>query len=357
MGGKKIVCKECGHGHNVFYSCGHSHCPICQSIKREQWIDKLKAELLKVPYVHMIFTMPHELNGLARNNKKIIYSMIMKSSWQTVKELSANKKNIGGLPGMISVLHTFGSDMKYHIHSHCLVTFGGLDEHNKWIYPKRKYKIAQYRKINSTFKRIFLKALGIAYRRGNIKYYLSYEEVQEMLGEKQWVVHNTKPTMETKTLENYLARYINRIAISNNRVTYIKSQKKVKILYNDYKNQKEGKPAPKKKKEMSPMIFIDQFMQHVLPPYFQKSRRYGLHSNATKKRLKEELPDSIKRNGQVIRKIMEIITEMMKENPMKCECCGAKNFEVEAIQSDKELLNQYISIPKCRSPNVKQSMS
>jgi hypothetical protein len=228
LGGRAIVCKLCHHHHYVYHSCGHSHCPICQSIKREQWIDKLKNELLNVPYVHMVFTLPHQLNGIARNNNNEIYSLILRSSWQAVKTLSLDSENIGGLPGMISVLHTFGSDMKYHIHTHCLVTFGGYeDQSNKWIIPQRKDKIARYRQINSTCRKIFLEGLNKLYAEGKINYHMTFDDVYELVGDKSWVVHNTKPTLDTSILENYLARYINRIAVSNSKIDYIKEQQKV----------------------------------------------------------------------------------------------------------------------------------
>ena len=121
-------------------------------------MDKLKSELFNVPYIHMVFTLPSELRNLARHNKKTIYSLLMSTSWRVVKKLCKDPDNVGGLPGMVSVLHTFGSDMKYHIHTHCLVTFGGLDKSGKWVYPKRKDKIAQYRQINSCYKTQFIKA-------------------------------------------------------------------------------------------------------------------------------------------------------------------------------------------------------
>lgn len=108
MGGHVIVCKDCGHKHYIFHSCGHSHCMLCQSIKREQWVDKLRASLLQVPYIHMTFTLPHGLNMLAKLNKTIIYSLIHKTAWQTVQQIAQQQETTYG---MTSVLHTFGSDM------------------------------------------------------------------------------------------------------------------------------------------------------------------------------------------------------------------------------------------------------
>ncbi len=307
--------------------------------------------LLNVPYVHMIFTLPHQLNGLARNNKKIIYNLILKTSWAVVKSLSKTNNNIGGLPGMVSVLHTFGSDMKYHIHTHNLVTFGALDlETNKWKKPKRKDKIARYRQINSLYKRLFLQALKQQYLEGKITYYMSYQQVEEMVKNITWVVHNTKPTLDTSILEGYLARYINRIAVSNSKVEYLKDQAKVKLIYNDYKNQKEGQAAPKAYKSLDPLVFIDQFIQHVLPPYFQKTRRYGLHSSATKKKYKELLPQNLHRQADVVRTVIQIISKLINNLPYSCQKCQSEIFEIVIVKPNKNWIHQYIDIPNSRSP-------
>jgi hypothetical protein len=282
----------------------------------------------------------------------------MKSAWMTVKTLSEDPENIGALPGMIAVLHTFGSDMKYHIHTHCLVTFGGLDKNNNWVYPKRKDKIARYRKINSEYKKIFLEGLKQLYRENLISYHLNYEEIESIVVNKKWVVHNTKPTIDTTILENYLARYINRVAVSNSKVEYLKEQSKVKLIFNDYKNQEEGKPAPKESKILDPLLFINQFLQHLLPPYFQKSRRYGLHASATKKKVENLLPESVKRNNQTIRTLFQILTHLLKLNPYECEKCKSTQQEIQNIKADKEWVRKYIYLPKSsRPPPIKANKS
>lgn len=144
LGGKAIVCKACDHYHYLYYGCGNSHCPICGSVKREHWEDKMRADLLPIAYVHIIFTLPKQLRRLTSYNKKEIYNLLMRSTWETIKELSAKEENMGALPGATTVLHTFGSDMKYHVHTHSLVTFGGYDKKtDKWKSPKRKSKLAR----------------------------------------------------------------------------------------------------------------------------------------------------------------------------------------------------------------------
>jgi hypothetical protein len=306
----------------------------------------------------MIFTLPHQLNKLAKKNASIIYSLLMRSSYQTVKQLSAKAENIGGLPGMICVFHSFGSDMKYHLHVHSLVTFGGFDEKTKeWHKPKRKDKIARYREINATYKRCFLEGLQVLYKEGKIDYELSYDEVLEIVGEKQWVVHSTKPTMDLEVVESYLGRYINRVAISPSRVGYTKEDQSVSIIYNDYKNQKEGEAAPKEVRTLHPLTFIVQFMQHVLPPYFQKSRSYGLYSSVTRKSLKEILPASISKNGHMIRTVFQILTQLLKEKPFACEKCKSTEYELLIIKPDKEWVRRFTNIPTLRAPPIKSKIS
>jgi len=252
---------------------------------------------------------------------------------------------------MVSVLHTFGSDMKYHIHTHNLVTFGGLDlKTNKWKKPQRKDRIAGYRDINRTYREKFLEGLEKLYAEGKIIYHKTYEEIEIEVASITWVVHNTKPTIDTSILEDYLARYINRIAVSNSRVEWLKEQSKVKLIYNDYRHQKEGEAAPKVHTLIDPLVFIDQFLQHVLPPYFQKTRRYGLHSSASKRKYKELIPDDLKRDGEVVRTVIEIVSVLLNKTPYICERCESEHYEIIIVRPEKKWLDQYIKVPKPRPP-------
>jgi hypothetical protein len=267
LGGHLITCKDCDHKHYVYNSCGHSHCMLCQSIKREQWVDKLKASLLDVPYVHAVFTLPHQLNGLARSNEKEIYSLIMRATWLTIKELMESQ---GGTPGMTSVLHTFGSKMNYHIHVHSLVTFGGLDKTGNWVYPSKKKTFESYRAMCSKYRSVFLRELDKLCNAGKIIYHQDYTTVIKEVEKVRWVVHTTYPTMNTTIIADYLAKYINRVAVSNKRLDYIKDSECVVLLYNEYKKQESGKVAPKAYLYLEPLVAIDQILQHVLPKHFQK---------------------------------------------------------------------------------------
>jgi len=356
MGGKRISCTSCNYSQYIYLSCGNSQCPLCQGIKRIQWQDKLKLKLLKVPYVHTTFTMPHELNGLARCNQKAMYGLIMRVSWLTIKALASKEENIGGLPGMSSVLHTFGSDLKYHIHVHCLITFGGIDKYGKWQWPRRKHKLASYREMSKVYRAIFLKELKALFRKGLIEYHLSYNELVKEVKDKTWVVHNTYPTTDTKVISEYLGRYICRIGISKNRIKYDKIHKKVTLEYNDYRHQKKGKAAPKAYKKLPALVMISQILQHVCPPYFTKSRHQGLHSKRVFEKYEDKIKDTLKEDGQTVRRVMEIITQMIKVPLDTCPSCGTENAftEIEGIEAVRPVRPQRKTKSLNKSPPLKE---
>lgn len=318
---------------------------ICQSIKREQWVDKLKSSLLNVPYVHCVFTLPHQLNGLARNNKSVIYSWILKSSWLTIRKIA---KKYGVTPGMTCVLHTFGSDLKYHIHVHALVTFGGVNAQGIWKYPMHKYKLDKFRSICAIFKRTCLDSLQLYLKTNKLSYHFNINQLLEEVSKIRWVVHNTRPTMDTKLIENYLGRYINRIAVSTSKLKYIDDQKKVHLIYNDYKNQQSGVAAPKLIKILKPLDAIHQILQHVLPAHFQKSRNYGLHHHSTF--IKQSIPCSLKRNSITIRTVFQILHHLLQINPYQCPACSSVNFTIIEFAPDKSWWSPFIQYTAGRSP-------
>lgn len=343
LGATVYTCKICGQKHFIYKSCGSSRCMICQSIKREQWVDKLKSKLLAVPYIHSVFTLPHELNGLCRRNQSIMYSLVMKVSWLTVRQIG---KSQGFAPGMTSVLHTFGSDLKYHIHVHSLVSYGGLTNELEWKYPQTKNKLEKYRKICTIYRNIFLKELE------KVKPQLSYpKDIDSVLSEiknTRWVVHSTYPSMDTRVIEIYLARYINRIAISPGRLNYLKNVNEVHIQYNDYKNQQTLQAAPKLIKVLHPIDAIQQILQHNIPVYFQKSRSYGLHNKCNL--IQQQIPISIKRNGQTVRTIIEIITQLLKLENLKCIKCGNTEFYISDFKPIKYFYNNKLLGVSISSP-------
>lgn len=351
LGGTLIRCNQCDHKRYQYLSCGHSQCPICQGIKRARWQDQLSERMLKVPYCHVTFTLPHELNGMARRNPTVVYNLLMRSAWNTVKKLVTDKDEAGGLPGMSCVLHTWGSDLKYHVHVHCLVTFGGLNTEGspEWVWPKRRNKLASFRRMSSTFRAVFLKALEPIMQQEHFVYHRSYGELRDEMIQKRWVVHSTPPVAETQILEEYLSRYICRIGISNSRIQYDQALQQVHIQYNDYRNQLPGQAAPKAQLELDPLLAMHNLLQHVLPPYFQRSRHYGLHAGSTYRKYRPLVPHLVKQNGQSIRTLFQILKLLIGATPDQCPSCQSIDLEYSDLLADPAYLQKHLRLPS-RSP-------
>ena len=350
MGARVISCLSCGHKKVIYLSCGHSQCPLCQFHKRQLWQNKLSNKLLKVPYVHTVFTIPHELNRLCKSNPKVMYNLIMRASWKCIKDLSAKEENLGALPGMVSVLHTFGSDMKYHLHVHSLITFGGVDKNGRWKWPKRKKKIAGYRDICRTFRNVLLNMLHKEINKGIIIIQEDINNIITSVENKRWNVRNGYPTMELNILENYLARYINRIAISKGRFEYLAEQQKVNIIYKEYRKQKANQAAPLAIKSIDPLVAIDQFLQHTLPPYFQKSRYYGLHASSTFKKYSKCIDQKLIKNKDSIHNLFSLFMSLFKIAKYSCEHCQSLDFDIKDIPKDKDWIFNFIVLPNFRGP-------
>lgn len=350
LGGKAICCLDCGNVKSIYLSCGHSQCPLCQYYKRKKWKNKLSSKLLKVPYTHTVFTIAHELNPLCKANPKVMYNIIMKASWLCIKNLCAKQENLGALPGMISVLHTFGSDMKYHLHVHSLITFGGVDKNGNWIWPIRDKKLAGFRDICKTFRKVFIKMLRKELAKGKLHASPDIEQIINTIENKRWNVRNSYPTMNLATIENYLARYINRIAVSKARFEYLAKQNQVNIIFKEYRKQKEGQPAPLGFKSIEPLVAIDQFLMHILPPYFQKSRYYGLHASATFKKYSTIIDQRLLKNKDSISILFSFLNAIIKAALYSCDKCQSQVFEIKAIKKDIYWIFNFITLPNLRGP-------
>jgi len=349
LGGRAIVCKDCGNQHRIYLSCGNSQCPLCQSIKRMQWQDRLSVKMLNVPYSHVIFTVPRELHRIARINKNAFYSLILRTAWSCTKKVCADPQNMGGIPAMIAVLHTFGSDMKYHLHVHALVSFGGVGP-NGWVWPKRKKWIATFRTMSKEWRDEFILELRKAIKKKTITPTDDHEQLISSIESKRWTVRQVPPTMQVERIQEYLSRYINRIAISKSRLNYSKKLKQVDILYNDYRNQIEGQAAPKKSKNLSPLLAMEQILQHLLPPYFQKVRYYGLHAPQTYKRLFKKIPQKLKNDAKTIKTLFSILKALIQAEPYQCEHCKSKRYQIVKLNKDPYWMFNFITLPKLRGP-------
>lgn len=294
--------------------------------------------------------MPHQLNSLARAYPYEMYNILFRTTRDTVYQFASQSKHLGAKPGLISILHTFGADMKYHVHVHSLMTFGGIDKEGIWQYPKDKKKLCKHVDFRNEFRNKFISQVHKAHAAGKLKLENRHLVDLEELKKKRWSYHVTKPSMSTHTIELYLARYINRIAVTNSRISYLKATKEVRLIHNDYKNQVKGQAAPKKSKPFDPLTFIHQYLMHALPPYFQKSRRYGIHASASQSKYQYTIQSLLRKNGDTIRTVFEIITHLLKSPKLQCVNCQHSEFDITLIMPDRKYIKTYLTINKSRAP-------
>ena len=327
MGGRLLECVDCGARKYLYHSCGHGHCPLCQGNKRRAWYERVEDNLLEVPYCHVTFTLPHELNGLCRLHPRELYGMLFRIAWRTLRTLCVDR--FGGLPGMTAVLHTWGSDLKHHPHVHCLVTFGGLDEgRGRWCWPRYKNKLLGHRRLRNAFRANFLRALkawmtGL----GSSGYHQSYGVLTAGLATKNWVVNQQPPTVDAATINAYLSRYICRIGISDSRLSYDATTRRVSIRYKDYRRQETGQAAPEATRHLPPLVAMAKLLQHVLPAHFHRTRSYGLHAANSRKRLAGQLENYVKGAPDTVLVLLRLLRRAAQlQLGLSCESCGSVAF-------------------------------
>ena len=272
LGGHLKRCDRCGFEHPSYNSCRNRHCPKCQSLAKAQWLQKQNAELLPVGYFHLVFTLPHLLNGLILAHKKIVLSLLFKAVSETLLEFG--QRRLGGTVGIIAVLHTWDQKLQDHFHLHCLVPAGALSlDHSRWIKARRNFLFA-VKALSVVFRGKFLDLLKQAGEKGRIE--TTSERVQA-LREKNWVVYAKRPFGSPQTVLDYLGRYTHRVALSNDRILKIENGE---VLLS-YRDRKDG--DRKKTLTLDAQEFIRRFLLHVLPDGFMRIRHFGFLANRAKK--------------------------------------------------------------------------
>ncbi len=279
------ICNDCGYTDFHNNSCRNRNCPGCQAVLKELWIDKRKSEVIDTPYFHVVFTVPSELNALIYSNQELLYSLLHRSSAETLLELSGNKKYLGATPGIIQVLHTWGQELHFHPHIHCIVSGGGLTSDKKLKTCGSGFFIPA-KVMASKFRGKLLSGLDSYYKSGSLslpsckKLQNSYEwnELKNKLYTKVWCPDIRETFNGFGNAIEYLGRYTHKIAITNARILHV-TPEHVTFTAKDYKNNSVIKEVTLSCKE-----FIRRFMMHVLPSGFQKIRYYGFLNNRSKQK-------------------------------------------------------------------------
>ena len=284
LGGHLEQCDNegCRHQRIAYNSCSNRHCPKCQSLARAAWIEDRKAELLEVPYFHLVFTFPEELARIAYYNKAVVYNLLFAATADTLLTVAADPKRLGAQIGFFAVLHTWWQNLMHHPHLHCVVPGGGLSPDGKRWVSSRPGFFLPVRVLSRYFRRRFLERLQQAFDRGELKFFSALEPLRqaqafstylEPLRQKEWVVYAKAPFAGPEQVLDYVGRYTHRVAISNNRLMNIEDGK-VTFRYKDYRNGNAQKTLTLDTDE-----FIRRFLLHVLPQGFHRIRYYGFLGN------------------------------------------------------------------------------
>lgn len=282
LGGHLERCDQCGHERNCFNSCRDRHCPKCQSLARAQWIEDRQAELLEVPYFHVVFTVPEEIAAIAYQNKKVVYGILFHTTAETLTTIAADPEHLGAEIGFFAVLHSWGQNLQFHPHLHCVVPGGGLSpDGQQWI-PCRPNFFLPVRVLSRLVRRLFLESLQKAFDAGKLKFFAALEPLRERLTfvrhlarakTSEWVVYAKRPFAGPQQVLDYVGRYTHRVAISNNRLLDIENDQ-VSFQWKDYRTGDQIKTM-----SLSADEFIRRFLLHVLPNGFQRIRYYGFLGN------------------------------------------------------------------------------
>lgn len=347
LGGHIQQCDQCGFEQIAYNSCRDRHCPKCQCLVKEQWLNDRKAELLPCGYFHFVFTLPHDLNPIILCNKKITLQILFSAVSETLQAFAKDPQwRLEGQLGFIAVLHTWSQTLMDHFHLHCLIPAGALSFAKDTWAPARESFLFRIESLAKAFKNCYLQKLKSAYQNeklifpGNTVRYQSQQEFEKLaqsLSKVQWIAYAKRPFAGPEQVLEYLGRYTHRVAISNNRILSI-GNGKITFTYRDRENNETREMS------LDANEFIRRFLMHVLPRGFMKIRYFGFLSHKNKKQAIPLLRKLIDPNAKLPEKINETIFEMMlRLTGTDITCCPkCKKGKMKMI---RKLPTHYLNSP------------
>lgn len=325
LGGHVEACDRCGHTRNAYNSCRDRHCPKCQTMVKEKWLNNRKAELVPCPYFHNVFTLPHELNSLIMVNKRIMLALLFTAAKETLQVFARDPQwRIEGQLGFISVLHTWNQKLMDHYHLHCIIPAGALSyDRKKWSNASRNY-LFRVESLAKEFQRRYLNKLKRAYRLNRLSFHGTAQRYKDEtqflhllaeLWDKQWITYAKQPFGGPEQVLDYLGRYTHRVAITNNRISAIEDGT-VRFSYRDRSDDNKEKELIVTAEE-----FIRRFLMHVLPSGFTKIRYYGFLAHANKRVCIALIRRLIGVAAAYAHKMVESVREMMLRLTGVDICC------------------------------------
>ena len=278
LGGLQYQCDHCNYPVLQYHSCRDRHCPQCQQRATRQWSENQQQDILPVTYYHLVFTLPHELNGWMQLHPEQIYGLLFQIVWQTLKAFAADPKRLNGKLGMTAVLHTWGQNLSQHVHLHCLIPGGALSDNRQWHEARSTY-LFPVTALSRCFRGKMVSALRESVTAGQLSRITRPQEVDQILNqlmEKDWVVYSKPCLNHTDRIVDYLARYSHRIAISDQRLIGM-DKDQVEFAYKDNRKEQNGTM------KLDCKEFIRRFLMHILPKGLMRIRHYGLLANRCRK--------------------------------------------------------------------------
>ena len=325
LGGHVEACADCAHARVAYNSCRNRHCPKCQSATRERWLADRQADLLPVPYFHVVFTVPAEVAEIAFHNKAVVYAILFDAVAATLKTIAADPRHLGGEIGFLAILHTWGQALTHHPHIHCLVPGGALSADGRWLGCRPRFFLPIH-VLSRLFRRLFLERLQAAYKAGRLRFSGTLDGFGDahafavairQLRRKSWIVYAKPPFGSPEHVLAYLGRYTHRVAIANSRLVSA-DETSVVFRWRDYRHGN----APRLM-SLDPHEFIRRFLIHSLPDGFHRIRHYGFLANGCRRarlaiirqRLVATEPTPTAAAGEATRPLPRF-------DPTVCPCCG-----------------------------------
>ena len=339
LGGHVEHCADCGLVRCAYNSCRDRHCPKCQALARADWLEARQAELLPVPYFHVVFTLPDEIGAIAYHNKAIVYDLLFKASSETMLAIAADPKHLGAKIGMTAVLHTWGSAMTHHPHVHMIVPGGGLSvDMKRWIATRPNFLLPVF-VLSKLFRRLMLEKLAAAHAGSKLTFYGAHAHLTDPaqfakllapLKKKRWFVYAKEPFAGPKQVLAYLSRYTHRVAISNGRLLKADSR----TVTFRVKNYRADGDARYTTMTLNTAEFIRRFLLHVLPKGFHRIRHYGLLATSQRAdniELARTLLNPEPVTGSSPDRTIDSAADDGKVELPPCPCCGGRQRIIETF--------------------------
>ena len=323
-------CDHCGYTHSYYRSCRNRHCPKCQGRARARWLEARQAELLPIEYFHVVFTIPDEIASIAFHNKEVLYGILFRTTAETLQSIAGESTRLGIQLGFFCVLHSWGQNLHFHPHLHCVVPGGGLSrDRERWV-SSHPHFLLPVKALSKRFRQLFLSALQAAYSAGQLQFFgdlagltdaRAFARYLAPVKSKKWVVYAKPPFGGPAHVLQYLGRYTHRVAISNSRLRNLEDGN-VTFEWKDYRHG-----GTSKEMTVTADDFIRRFLQHSLPPGLQHIRYYGFFANCQRAALTEHCRQLLATAGSVLlpplqqcRQLYQAITS--KPDRRWCPACG-----------------------------------